>query len=111
MSEHHHHPTLGTYIAVFVALLVLLAVTVFAAEVELGRFNFLAAAAIATVKAVLIVLFFMHVKYSTPLTWLVSAAGFFVLAILFALTMSDYLTRSTIRSEPQVQTTSQLPAH
>jgi cytochrome c oxidase subunit 4 len=95
MSE-HHHPTRGTYIAVFISLMVLLGVTVLVAEVELGRWNFLAAAVIASIKALLIILFFMHVRYSPPLTWLVSAAGFFWLAILFGLTMADYLTRAFV---------------
>lgn len=88
-----HHPATWVYYAVFVALLVLLAVTVGIAQIELGRLNFLAAAAVATVKAVLIMLFFMHVRYSTPLTWIVAGAGFFWLAILFGLGLSDYWTR------------------
>lgn len=87
------HPTLKTYYVVFAALLVLLVATVFVAELDLGAWNFLAAASIATVKAVLIILFFMHVRYSQPLIWLVAGAGFFWLAIMFALTMADYLTR------------------
>ena len=88
------HPTIGLYLTVFVVLLVLLVITVVAAEVDLGRLNFPLAAAIATLKAVLIMLYFMHVRYSKPLTWLVAGAGAFWLAILFGLTFSDYLTRS-----------------
>ena len=87
------HPSLKVYYLVFFALLVLLAATVGVAEIELGAFNFLAAAAIATLKGLLIVLFFMHVRYSVPLTWLVAGAGFFWLGILFVLTLSDYFTR------------------
>jgi cytochrome c oxidase subunit 4 len=63
------------------------------ADVDLGRWNFIAAAGIATCKGVFILLFFMHVRYSTPLIWLFSTAGFFWLAILFALGLSDYVTR------------------
>jgi len=87
------HPTTRTYYTVFAVLLVLLLATVVVAEIDLGPLNFLAAALIATVKAVLIMLFFMHVRYSTPLTWLFAAAGFFWLAILFGLTIADYWTR------------------
>jgi cytochrome c oxidase subunit 4 len=90
------HPSLRVYYLVFAALLALLVVTVVMAEVELGAFNFFVAAAIATLKAVLIMLFFMHVRYSLPLTWLVAGAGFFWLGILFVLTLSDYLTRGVI---------------
>jgi cytochrome c oxidase subunit 4 len=90
------HPATTTYIAVFVALLALLGLTVGIAEVEFGAWNFPIAAAIATAKAALIILYFMHVRYSQPLTWLVATAGFFWLAILFSLTMADYLTRSSL---------------
>jgi cytochrome c oxidase subunit IV len=90
----HNHPTIGVYVTVFIALLVLLVVTVVVSEMEFGPMNFLVAASIATVKAVLIILFFMHVRYSPRLTWLVAGAGFFFLGILFVLTMADYLTRA-----------------
>lgn len=90
----NHHPTHTTYITVFVALLVLLIATVGAAYVELGRWGFFVAALIATVKAALIILFFMHVRYSRPLTWLFAGAGFFWLMILFGFTMADYVSRA-----------------
>jgi cytochrome c oxidase subunit IV len=102
----HHHPTVGTYLAVFVALMVLLIATVIAAEYEVhvdaeGRaahtvssfWNLVIAASIASVKAILIIMFFMHVRYSTPLIWLVAGAGFIFLAIMFSFGMTDYLTR------------------
>ena len=94
MDNHaHRHPTVGLYIAVFVALLVLLGATVYVAEIDFGRWNFPVAIAIASIKAALIMLIFMHVRYSPALIWLFSFAGFFWLAILFALTLSDYFTR------------------
>jgi cytochrome c oxidase subunit IV len=89
------HPTTAVYYKVFAALLVLLAATVAIAEFDLGPWNFPAAAAIATAKGLLIVLFFMHVRYSPPLTWLFAGAGFFWLGILIVLTYSDYATRAT----------------
>jgi cytochrome c oxidase subunit 4 len=82
-----------TYYLVFIALLVLLAATVGVAQFHLGPAGFFAAASIAGVKALLILLFFMHVRDSKPLIWLFAAAGFFWLAILLGLTFSDYLTR------------------
>jgi cytochrome c oxidase subunit 4 len=94
MENHaHRHPTVGVYIAVFAALMVLLIATVYVAEIDFGRWNFLIAAGIASVKAALIMLIFMHVRYSPALIWLFSFAGFLWLAILFALTLSDYFTR------------------
>lgn len=94
MNDHAAaHPTTRVYYTVFAALVVLLFVTVIAAEFEFGRANFVVAAAIATTKAVLIMLYFMHVRYSSPLIWLVAGAGFFWLAILFGLGLADYWTR------------------
>ena len=89
-----HHPATSVYYVVFAALLVLLAATVGVAQVDLGPLNFLTAALVATTKALLIMLFFMHVRYSPPLIWLVAFAGFAWLAILFAITFSDYFTRN-----------------
>ena len=87
------HPPTWLYYLVFVALLVLLAATVAVSEVDLGKANFLVAASIASAKAMLILLFFMHVRDSPPLIWLVAGAGFFWLAILFGLSYSDYWYR------------------
>jgi cytochrome c oxidase subunit 4 len=88
-----NHPHHRTYYAVFGILVGLLVVTVALAELQLGSFGFVAAVLIASIKAALILLYFMHVRYSRPLIWLVSAAGFFWLAILFGFTFSDYETR------------------
>ncbi|MEX2175555.1 MAG: cytochrome C oxidase subunit IV family protein [Pirellulaceae bacterium] len=87
------HPTDNLYYLVFAALMVLLLLTVGVSRYELGAWSLPVAAGIASVKAVLILLYFMHVRYSRPLIWLVAGAGFFWLAILFGLTLSDYLTR------------------
>src|SRR5215218_6605256 len=83
----------STYYAIFAALMVLTAVTDGVAFVNLGSFNFPVALAIALTKATLVVLFFMHVKYSSRLTQLFVGMAFFFLSIMFALTMSDYLSR------------------
>jgi cytochrome c oxidase subunit 4 len=83
------------YISIGVGLLVLTATTVGAAFVNLGPFNPVIALLIATIKATLVVLFFMHVKgASEKLTGAVVVSGFFFFAILISLSLADYLTRS-----------------
>ena len=82
-----------TYYVIFGILMLCTYLTVQAAFFDLGPFNTVAALTIAVFKAALVVLFFMHVKYSTRLTWAVVAGSIFWLGILLALTMSDYLTR------------------
>jgi cytochrome c oxidase subunit 4 len=84
------------YYAVFGALIVGTALTVGAAFVDLGALNNVVMLLIASVKALLVILFFMHVRWSTRLTWVVAASGFVWLIILFGLTMTDYLTRGWV---------------
>ena len=90
MSEPVKPPT---YFLVFAALLVLTATTVGVAYLPLGPWHTVAALAIAVVKAVLVLVFFMHLLHSTRLAWVAVAAGVFWLGIMMALTFSDYLTR------------------
>jgi cytochrome c oxidase subunit 4 len=85
-----HVVSVGTYVAVFLALLVLTGVTVWAAGHDFGNMNTLVALGIATTKAVLVVLFFMHVKYSSRLTQIVVGAAFLWLTILVVGTLHDY---------------------
>jgi len=85
-----------TYYIIYAILLLCTYLTWQIALYDLGPLNTIAALVIAVFKAVLVVLFFMHVKYSTRLTWVVVLAGVFWLGILLALTMSDYLTRGWI---------------
>ena len=84
------------YYIVFAALIFGTGLTVAAAEVDLGTFNNVAMLAIACTKALLVILFFMHVRWSTRLTWVVVFSGFFWLMILFALGMSDYISRGWV---------------
>ena len=93
MSEHHVVPV-KTYLAIFGILMLGTAITVAAAFVDLGAFNNVVMLGIAIFKATLVVLFFMHVKYGTRLTWAVVAGSIFWLGILLTLTLSDYLTRA-----------------
>ena len=83
----------STYYAIFGALMVGTVITVAAAFVNLGVLNFPVALAIAVTKATLVILFFMHVKYSSQLTKLFVGMAFFFLIVLFALTLTDYLSR------------------
>jgi cytochrome c oxidase subunit IV len=94
------HPSTSVYLIVFGTLLLLLVATVAVAQTDLGPWNFPTAVGIASAKALLILLFFMHVRYSEPLIWLVAGAGFFWLAILFGLTLADYFTRGEIPHLP-----------
>jgi cytochrome c oxidase subunit IV len=89
----NHIVPLRTYYLVFLTLIVCTAITVAVSFVDLGRFNVLVALGIAILKATLVVLFFMHVKYSGKLTWVVVAGSLFWLGILIVMTAGDYLTR------------------
>ena len=92
MAGHRVPPRI--YFAIFAALMVLTAVTVTAAFFNLGPLNTIVAMTIAVIKALLVVLYFMHLRYSERLTWLFAGAGVAWLMILLALTISDYLSRS-----------------
>ena len=82
------------YMIVGTILLVLTGVTVWASYLEMGVFNPIVALFIAVVKATVVVLFFMHVKYSSKLTKLTLFSGLFMFLVLIALTLSDYTTRA-----------------
>ena len=84
------------YYGVFGALIVGTGLTVLVAFYDLGVLNNIVMLLIASVKALLVILFFMHVRWSTRLTWVVAASGFVWLIILFGLTMTDYLSRGWV---------------
>lgn len=94
MDSHSHIVPRSVYYVIYLTLMVCTAITVAVAFVDLGILNTPVALAIACFKTVLVVLFFMHVKYSTRLTWAVVVGSVFWLAILLVFLMSDYLTRS-----------------
>ena len=83
------------YFVIFGALIFMTVVTYFAAQIHFQReaINTIIALAIAVTKATLVILYFMHVRYSPRLTWVVVTAGFFWLGIMILLTLSDYMTR------------------
>jgi cytochrome c oxidase subunit IV len=84
------------YYRVFAALMVGTALTVLVAFYDLGPLNNVLMLGIAMTKALLVILFFMHVRWATRLTWVVAASGFVWLLILFGITMTDYLTRGWV---------------
>ena len=96
MSEGNGHVVpLRTYLIVWATLMALMIITALLSTVDLGGASTPIALGIAAIKAILVVLFFMHVKYArNKMVWVFAAAGFFWLAILFVLSLSDYLTRA-----------------
>jgi cytochrome c oxidase subunit 4 len=114
MAEHEEHVVSPViYVAVLVTLMLLLALTLIAAFVDLDKllagenhsgtayWNMAAAILIAICKALLIILFFMHVKYGSRLTWAFAAAGFVWLGIMMTLSLSDYFTRNYPAGSPK----------
>jgi len=94
-TEHIVQP--GTYVVIITTLLILTGLTVYAATIDLERFNIVVALLIATLKATLVVLIFMHAKYSPRRTQMVILAAVFWLVILLFMTMSDYVSRIDYR--------------
>jgi cytochrome c oxidase subunit 4 len=94
--ENTHIDSVGTYVKILLALLVATAVTTAVARVDLGGFSVVVALGIASVKMVLVALFFMHIRHSTKLTRLVVLGGLLWLGILLLLTMTDFATRGIL---------------
>jgi cytochrome c oxidase subunit IV len=94
MATNHHVVPKKVYYTIFALLMFCTYLTVQIAYMDLGPMNTIGALGIATFKATIVVLFFMHVKYSTRLTWAVVLGSLFWLGILLAFTMADYATRS-----------------
>jgi len=98
MSE--HIVPVRVYVTIFLVLLVGTTLTVVAAYIDFPwRLNTIVALTIATVKATFVVLYFMHVRYSTRLVWVIVVAAFFWMAILFAFTLADYFTRGWLSTQ------------
>jgi cytochrome c oxidase subunit IV len=96
VAEHHEHHIVSPrmYLLIFGALLVGTAITVGASYIDLGEWNPVIALAIACTKAVLVILFFMHIKYSSRVMKLTVASGFFTFLVLITMTLSDYISRA-----------------
>lgn len=97
-QEHAYHIVpIRVYLAIFAALLIFTTLTYFAAFKDFGPLNMIIAVTIAVIKATLVILYFMHLRYSDRLTWVVVIAGFTWLGILLGITLSDYYSRDWIR--------------
>ncbi len=90
----HPKETVANYLWVGFALFVLLGLTVWVYYLPLGVFDFWVSMAVAVVKTVLILLFFMHLRHSSPLTWSVALTGLFLLLVMGVLSGTDYFTRT-----------------
>ena len=98
MSE--HIVPVRIYVAIFLILLVGTALTVGAAFIDFPwRFNTIVALTIATIKATFVVLYFMHVRYSARLVWVIVTAALFWMGIMFAFTFADYFTRPWLSTQ------------
>ena len=99
----HHVVPVSTYVKVIISLMVLLIITLGAAAIDFsemapgnpffGALNIIIAMTIAVAKAVIIILYFMHVRYSSKLVWVFAFAAFYWVAILFIVTLTDYMSR------------------
>ena len=91
-KEHHVVPV-SVYITIFLSLMVLTALTVFASTKDFGPGNTIIAVSIAALKATLVILFFMHVRYNDNIVRIAVFAGFLWLGVMIVLTLSDYIAR------------------
>jgi cytochrome c oxidase subunit IV len=92
-----HVASVKLYYAVFAALIVGTILTVLVASVDLGPLNNVVMLTVAFTKALLVVLFFMHVRWGSRLTWVIAGSGFVWLIIMFSLTLADYMSRGWIQ--------------
>jgi cytochrome c oxidase subunit 4 len=90
----HHMDSVGTYVKVFVALIVATVLTTWVATIDLGAFSVVVALAIAVCKMLLVALFFMHVRHSTRLTRVVLLGGLLWFGILMGMTFIDFGSRT-----------------
>ena len=96
-----YSPSIPLLLIIYVVLMALLAATIIAAHYPLGALALLIALVIAAAKAILVMLFYMHVRYTSRVTWIFVSAGFLWLLILFSLTFAEYAGRTMLdRAEP-----------
>ena len=92
--DQHHVIPIRVYLTIFVVLMLFTAITTAVAFVDLGPLNNVIMMSIAVTKATLVVLYFMHVRYSGKVVWLLAGSGFLWLALMIVMTMSDVMTRA-----------------
>jgi len=93
MEQEHHVVPIRTYLAVYVGLIILVAITVSASFIDMGVISIIIVLSIAIAKAGLIMLYFMHLRYSPKLMWVFAGLGFFGLSIMILIAMGDYVAR------------------
>ena len=106
--EEHEHGSAATYTKVLIALLILTAITVFAAGFDFGQGNVVIALAIATVKGSLVALFFMHLAWDKPVNAIIAMAGFLFLGIFILFCLLDFNTRNNFMPRNMTPTTVRL---
>ena len=93
----HHVPSLKLYFVVFGILMIGTALTVAVAFFDLGPLNNVVMLTVAIVKAMVVVLYFMHVRWGSRLTWVIAGSGFLWLLIMFSFTLMDYMSRGWLQ--------------
>jgi cytochrome c oxidase subunit 4 len=93
----HHVPSLKPYFVVFGILMIGTALTVAVAFFDLGPLNNVVMLTVAIVKAMFVVLYFMHVRWGSRLTWVIAGSGFLWLLIMFSFTLMDYMSRGWLQ--------------
>jgi cytochrome c oxidase subunit 4 len=95
-AEEHHITTNKTYIVVWIALMVLTATTVYVSYINFGMLNIVIALTIASIKATIVALYFMHLKFEDSITWVFALFPLSLLALLIAMTITDTFTRVVV---------------
>ena len=95
-TEEHHITTNKTYIIVWLALMILTAVTVYVSYINFGILNIVIALVVASIKASVVALYFMHLKFEDSITWVFALFPLSLLALLIALTITDTFTRVVV---------------
>lgn len=95
-AEKHHITTNKTYVIVWITLMVLTAVTVYVSYINFGILNIVIALVVASIKASIVALYFMHLKFEDSITWVFALFPLSLLALLIAMTITDTFTRTVI---------------
>ena len=94
VSEEKHVTSIKTYVLIFILLMILTIITVLVSYVDVGMFNIVTAMSVASIKAAVVALFFMHLKFEDSLTWAFAIFPLTLLALLIGMTILDTFTRN-----------------
>ncbi|MEW6145461.1 MAG: cytochrome C oxidase subunit IV family protein [Thermodesulfobacteriota bacterium] len=95
-TEEHHITSNKTYIIVWVALMVMTAITVYVSYINFGMLNIVIALVVASIKASIVALYFMHLKFEDSITWVFALFPLSLLALLIGMTITDTFTRTIV---------------